>query len=352
MSKPLRLAFLGVDNPHGAGWRDLLAQFDERAEIRGVMPGFDGAIASLEERYAETPRYETVDSLLQAETWDGAIVCLPNNETPQAVAKLAKAGVAVLCEKPVAGCSSDFVAAADAVRKADVAFQNGYMWRYDQAAQRLRRMLEESQFGKLISIEMVMTTADVRRRNPEHYLFDKKISQVGFLNWLACHHLDLLFFVTQQKVVGVTARVGVYGETETDVEDGGAVIIDLESGALVTFVGGYWIPRWSGENEWRLRGTERWVHWQPTAKDSGGRLEIHGPQPQWYPMDEVWTLPVDETPGYGGKRGVDLIADWIQAIEKGSDCRNTPESTLATLQLLDAIYESSREGRRIECAIG
>ncbi len=352
MTKRLRLAFLGVDNPHGAGWRDLLAQFEDQAEIQGVMPGFDGAIASLEERYAQTPRFDSVDALLEAEKWDGAIVCLSNDEGPVAVAKLARAGIPVICEKPVAACSSDFVDAADALRKANVAFQNGYMWRYDQAAQRLRRMIEEAQFGKLISIEMVMTTADVRRRNPDHYLFDRQISRVGFLNWLACHHLDLLFYITQQKVVGVTARVGVFGETATDVEDGGAVIMEMESGALVTFVGGYWLPRWSGENEWRLRGSERWVHWQPTAKDCGGRLEIHGPQPQWYPMDEVWTMPVDDTPGYGGKRGLDLIADWLNAIHQGGECRNTPESTVATLQLLDAIYQSSGEGRRVECAIG
>ena len=136
------------------------------------------------------------------------------------------------------------------------------------------------------------------------------------------------------------------------MEDGGAVIMELESGALATFVGGYWIPRWSGENEWRVRGSKRWVHWQPTAKDTGGRMEIHGPQPQWYPMDETWTLPVDSTTGYGGARAVKLVADWLRAIREGGDCRNTPASTLATLQLLDAIYESSAAGQRVACDIG
>ena len=33
MSEPLRLAFLGVDNPHGAGWRDLFVHFENAAEL-------------------------------------------------------------------------------------------------------------------------------------------------------------------------------------------------------------------------------------------------------------------------------------------------------------------------------
>ena len=351
MNAPLRIAFLGVDNPHGAGWRDLMLHFEDEAEIAGFHPGFGGAIASLEERYANLPRYETVAQLIQAGDWDGAIVCLPNDAGPPAIEQLAGAGIPVLCEKPVAGCSSHFSAAARALEDSGLAFQNGYMWRYDKAVGSLRRMLEDQQFGRLISVEMLMTTADVKRRDPAHYLFDRSVSNAGFLNWLACHHLDLLFYVTQQKVRAVTARVGVFGETESEVEDGGAVIMELESGALATFIGGYWIPRWSGENEWRIRGSQRWVHWEPTA-GAGGRMQIHGPQPQWYPMEETWTLPVDSTTGYGGYRGAALIADWLKAIREGGACRNTVASTTHTLQLLDAIYESSESGRRIECEIG
>ncbi len=351
MKSKLRLAFLGIDNPHGAGWRDLLALFPE-AEIAGFYPGFDGATASLEERFADRPRYESVQAMIAAGPWDGAVVCLSNAEGPRALAELATAGIPVLCEKPVAAGAEDFEPAANELESKQIAFQNGYMWRYDQAAERLRRMLADDQFGRLISIEMLMTTADVQRRNPNHYLFDRETSSVGFLNWLGCHHLDLLFYVTQQKVVGVTARVGVYGATPVDVEDGGVVIMELESGALATFTGGYWLPRWSGENEWRLRGSERWVHWSPAPKDCGGRLEIHGPQPQWYPMDEVWTMPNDETPGYGGARGKQLVEDWLRAIRAGGECRNTVDSTRQTLRLLDAIYESSRLGQRVECSIG
>ena len=61
---PFRLAILGVDHPHGAGWRESLAQLSGEVEIVAVVPRFDGAVTSLEERYAHLPRFTTVDELL------------------------------------------------------------------------------------------------------------------------------------------------------------------------------------------------------------------------------------------------------------------------------------------------
>jgi predicted dehydrogenase len=200
---------------------------------------------------------------------------------------------------------------------------------------------------------MSFLTSNVARRDPQHYLFDPLLSGGGFFSWLACHWLDLLLYVTGEAVTAVTARVGVFGVTPVEVDDGGTAILELSGGGLATMIGGYWLPRWSGESRWSIRGRDRWVHWDPNRPGTGGVLEIHGPQPQWDAMDEVFTLPLDNTPGYGGRRALDLLRDWLQASRnRGAACRNTAESTVAVLEILDAIYQSSREGRRIECRIG
>src|SRR4051794_16640653 len=99
MTVPFRLAFLGVDHPHGAGWRELLPLFDD-VTLTALVPRFGGAVASLEERYADVPRFDTVDALIAGGEFDGAIVCLSNREAPAAVATLARAGKHVLLEKP------------------------------------------------------------------------------------------------------------------------------------------------------------------------------------------------------------------------------------------------------------
>ncbi len=348
-----RLAFLGVDHPHGAGWRESLGLLAEEIELVALVARFDGSLTSLEERYAHLPRFETVDELVAWGHFDGAVVCLPNNETVSAIVALARAGRHVLMEKPGAASAASFAPALTAVEQAGIAFQSGYLWRYDPGAERLRAAIAEQRMGKLISIEMSYATSDVKRRGPEHYLFDAAISGRGFMNWLACHWLDLLMYLTGQQVVGVTARIGVFGATPCDVEDGGVAILDLAGGGLASFTGGYWLPRWAGESQWVLRGSERWVHWQPAHPHSGGLLEIHGPQPQFLAMNETFLVPEDKTPGYGGGRMLEVFRDWI-AVARGQRpvCRNTPQSTLATLQLLDMIYAASEQGRRMECAIG
>jgi predicted dehydrogenase len=349
----LRIAVLGIDHPHGMGWRESLTHVRDELEITALMPAFDNATATLEERLAKLPRFDTVDELLNEgdDLFDAALVCLPNDKGPDAVIQLAQAGKHILLEKPGAANAADARRVAAAIRENKVAFQNGFMWRYDELANRMRDMVCDGRFGKLISVEMTWATSNVDRRGPEHYLFDEAQSGGGYFNWLACHHLDLLSYVTGETITGVTARVGVFGKLKTAVEDGGSAILDLAGGGLATFTGGYWHPRWMNDVRWTLRGTERWVHWDPGRTDTGGVLEIHGPQPQFMAMDEVFELPPDEVSGYGGQRMVDLLHDWLRAIREGDDCRNTPESTIATLEVIDTIYEASEKAKRIECNI-
>ncbi|MFO0425712.1 MAG: Gfo/Idh/MocA family protein [Planctomyces sp.] len=353
MKRPVRVALVGIDHPHGAHWRELLRNFPNEIQMTAIVPGFGGALTSLEERYADLPRFETVDALVKGHDFDAALVCLPNDQTPEVIQKLSQTGRHLLCEKPLGRNADEAQDALRAVKDSGVAFQNGYVWRYDDAANRLKAMVAEGRFGKLFSVEMTYVTSDIVRRGPDHYLFDPSISGNGFFSWLACHHLDLLLYITGQRVVGVTARTGVFAGHEAAVEDGGAAILELSGGGLAHFIGGYWLPRWAGEMKFCFRGTERWVQWDPTRPGTGGVLEIHGPKPQWHAMEETFTLPEEKVAGYGGGRGLRLVSDWLEAIDNSAaSCRNTPQSALAVLKLIDAIQESSSTQRRVSCDIG
>jgi len=85
MPPPLRLAFLGIDHPHGAHWRQMLGNFPGEIEIVAFVPSFGGGTASLEERFAELPRYGSVKELLAGATFDAAAVCLSNHDSPAAI---------------------------------------------------------------------------------------------------------------------------------------------------------------------------------------------------------------------------------------------------------------------------
>ena len=70
-------------------------------------------------------------------------------------------------------------------------------------------------------------------------------------------------------------------------------------------------------------------------------------------MEETFEFAPDAIKGYGGYRNLDSLKDWVrQARMVDKPSRNSPQSMLNTLELIDAIYQSSEEGRRIECCIG
>src|SRR5262245_57063170 len=121
----LRLAYLGIDHPHGAHWRQQLTNFAGETEIVALVPGFGGGVTSLEERFASIPRFDSVHALLAGAKFDAAVVCMSNREGPPAMAELAGAGKHVLAEKPVAATAAEAEQIATAVQESRVAFQSG-----------------------------------------------------------------------------------------------------------------------------------------------------------------------------------------------------------------------------------
>ena len=53
MPAPLRIAVLGIDHPHGMGWRESLRQVLDAVEITALVPAFDNGTTSLEQRYTD-----------------------------------------------------------------------------------------------------------------------------------------------------------------------------------------------------------------------------------------------------------------------------------------------------------
>ena len=81
---------IGIDHPHGAGWRESLLNLGAGVAITAIVPRFGGTTHSLEERHSTVPRFETVAQLVDRGSglFDGAIICLPNDEAPDAAVQV------------------------------------------------------------------------------------------------------------------------------------------------------------------------------------------------------------------------------------------------------------------------
>src|SRR5260370_19508119 len=77
--------------------------------------------------------FGSLDAMLECKGLRAVLIATPDKFHAQAVIQAAKAGKDILCEKPLALTMTDAYAALDAVGKAGVRLQVGFMRRYDPA---------------------------------------------------------------------------------------------------------------------------------------------------------------------------------------------------------------------------
>ena len=91
--------------------------------------------------------FGSLDALLECKEVDAVVIATPDKFHPVAIAAAARAGKAILCEKPLALDMADARAALDAVANAGVRLQVGFMRRYDPAYAAAMKRIEAGEIG-------------------------------------------------------------------------------------------------------------------------------------------------------------------------------------------------------------
>lgn len=351
-SKPeLKLAFIGIDHPHGRAYLESLRNLPE-VEVTALYTGRRETIV-LPEPYASKPLYTSLQELLNKEDFEAAMILLPNDEAPKACIQLIEAGKHVMAEKPIARNAKEMEPVLEAVKRRGIKFSVGYPWRFHPIAIDIRNFIaQDGLLGEVYSVEAKMLAsligeADPSHRDPRHYLFKKSVSGGGFFNWLGVHWLDLLFYFLEDKVTSVTAFVGNVYRKDIDVEDGGVAILGFSKGTIASFHGGYYMQR-GYETSFNIHGSIGWICWEPM----GSELQVFSRAPKWKAAPErKFSYAIKSEGGYGGQYGLAMLKDWISSIREDRSPVNTAENALRVLRVVDAIYESSEKGKRIRVSI-
>ena len=93
--------------------------------------------------------YEKVDDLLAADDIDAVYIALPTGMHADAVAAAAKAGKAILCEKPLGRTAIEVRNMARVARDAKVPLMTAYMSRFGDPFQEAVRLLAEKRIGQV-----------------------------------------------------------------------------------------------------------------------------------------------------------------------------------------------------------
>lgn len=200
----------------------LTALYDpDAASLAACMDGFPGA-----EPHTDLAAFLATPGL-------GAVyVAAPNHVHRPLVEAAARAGLPVLCEKPMATSLDDARAMVAACAEAGVAYATAFDQRFHPAHRHLASMVAAEAVGAVTAIRIVYACWVGAGWAADNWRIDPARAGGGALFDLAPHGLDLSSMILGEALTDVSAmgqrRVHRYA-----VEDGALVIARSQSGVLV-----------------------------------------------------------------------------------------------------------------------
>lgn len=220
---PVRIGFVGV----GGIAREHLKNLAEisNAQIAAVC---DTVAATAQEVGAQygCPAYSSHDEMLSRERLDAVYICTPPFARGPAEIAVAKRGIAMFVEKPVA---LDLATAREiqaAIERENVLASVGYVYRYLETVDRAREALDGRQIGMVLGHYLTST--------PRSPWWRVKAKSGGQLVEQTTHIVDTARYLAGDvsTVTAATGRRLVHHLDGMDIDDVTAVLLTFESGAI------------------------------------------------------------------------------------------------------------------------
>ena len=355
----LRHPHMGTFGPETPGYIHTINEL-EGLEVVAYCEDSDPRLLDEARRYDQRARtYDNVADVIDKEDFDIAFVALPAAEVPRAVIALAEAGKHLFMEKQFARKASDLAEVVRAVRRNGVKVLPGYPWRFHPIAQDLKRLIEGGLLGKPLSVETRLVQRQVLQVQSERMFFTDKDEGGGVLHMLGCHYVDLMRFFMGCEVKAVQAMTArPVGYIDEPLEDVAVAAFEFENGALGSIHTGYLLPRpeevpapeGGYDSSFVYRGADGWADWNPTGAH---KSTVRSASPKWRGAP-VRTFSYELTPftGYGPRWIFDWLQRFVRDVQAGREPELAVEDALHVLRCIEAAYESSRTGRRVEVRYG
>lgn len=177
-----------------------------------------------------TNSFSTLKDLVGCKGINAVVIATPDKFHAKAIATAAAAGKDILCEKPLAINLEDAHEALEAVAKAGVRLQIGFMRRYDPAYVAAMRRIEAGEIGEPVLFKSIGRDKDV----PPLAAYQSNVNGMLFYN-NTIHDFDLARWLMRDEVtevhayttVAIRPEVAQYGDVVASV-----VNLKYEHGAI------------------------------------------------------------------------------------------------------------------------
>jgi predicted dehydrogenase len=359
MMQKVKAALVGVQHPHSRAHLRTLQQLPEVEEIVLWDPDAN-VLAAMKE--AEGGKISTtttdLDALMADRGWSFAIVAVRNDLGPDIFTCVLESKRHLLAEKPIGRNASETQRVLAAAKANEMQLGVCYTNRTNPVIDEARRLVGKGLLGPLMSMEVRTITTQVRTRKPDHWLFKHEYAGGGMLSWLGCHYIDLMRYLTYDEIVAVSAETATRSGENIDVEDVAALALRFRSGAVGTLHTGYTLAL-SGSGYHNPAGKDNYVaingrlgrlFW--SSKGTATDLIVETTHPTWAsaPQRQLH-FDVATSPSYGGVAGEQFVREFILATQGEGVSPASGEDALQVARIVDAAYESSRTGRRVEVEV-
>ena len=186
--------------------------------------------------------YESYFDLLNDPSIDAVSICVENRSHAEITTYALYAGKHVLCEKPMAVTLAECESMVAAAERNGKHLMIGHNMRFDPVHRKAKELLDGGIIGDIITFRATMGNAGPENWSMEAgstWFFDKQKAAMGALSDLGIHKVDLLQYLTGQKVIETTAKVMTLNKhTATGapitVDDNALCILRMSGGAVGT----------------------------------------------------------------------------------------------------------------------
>jgi predicted dehydrogenase len=328
--KKLGLALVGLGgySEHKLG---PALKLTEHVELKGIVTGTPSKVDKWKRQFdlsdSAVYNYETFDQIADNKEIDIVYVVLPNSMHHEFVIRAAKAGKHVICEKPMAISTKECQEMIDACKKANVRLFIGYRLHFEPFTREAMRIGQKKEFG---SVKVVHSEMGFRIGDPNQWRLKKSLAGGGAMMDVGVYAIQGARYAVGEEPIAVMAQ-----EFKTDpvkfkeVDETIFWQMEFPGGAVSTSATSYA----SGIERLLISAENGWVELRPAfgygpikGKTHKGELSLPSVNHQLLQLD-----------------GMAL------SIKENSTTTATGEEGLRDMKVIEAIYQSIREGgKRVE----
>lgn len=307
----------GIGRTHIAAW-----------QANGITPvAFSDTVPALLdaaiEAHGGTP-FASATDLIESGTVDIVSICTPPAFHANLAIAALEAGVAAICEKPLAANLADALRVQEAAERTGTLIAVGFCHRFQPHIEELKRRIEAGELGQIRTFRNRF--AGLLANAEQTWFSNPAISGGGALIDTSVHSIDLFRYLVGDPVTvdAVTSTTATTLGPLLPVEDTAILILKTASGALGSI-----------EASWRTPVGE----WTITLYGTGGTAVVdYGTNAlRVCPVGGEWTT-IDVPAGDRFQREV---ANLIECWRDGGTPRATVADGVAANRILDAAYRSA-----------